>query len=100
LHCSQIANRANRTLGFIKSNLSSRNREVILPLYRALVRPHLEYAVQLWSPYFVRDIANIERIQRRATKLVEGMQGKCYQDRLKELGMYTLEKRRKRGGSD
>jgi len=97
LHCSQIANRANRTLGFIKSNLSSRNREVILPLYRALVRPHLEYAVQLWSPYFVRDIANIERIQRRATKLVEGMQGKCYQDRLKELGMYTLEKRRKRG---
>src|SRR5215813_14392956 len=97
LHCSQVAKRANQMLGFIKSSVSCRNREIILLLYRALVRPHLEYAVQLWSPYFVRDIANIERIQRRATKLVEGMQGKSCQDRLNELGMYTLEKRRKRG---
>src|SRR5215813_12186054 len=51
-HCSAMVKKANRMLGFIKSSISSRNKNVILPLYKSLVRPHLEYAVQFWSPHY------------------------------------------------
>jgi len=75
-HCSAMVKKANQMLGFIRASISSRNREVILPIYKSLVRPHLEYAVQFWSPHFRKDINNIEKIQRRATKLIETMAGK------------------------
>ena len=61
---------ANRALGFIARNFKYKNKELILPLYKSLVRPHLEYAVQFWSPYLRRDIDKIEKVQRRATKMI------------------------------
>ena len=95
--CRIAASKANQVLGMIRRNITYKDKSLIVPLYKAIVRPHLEYCIQAWSPYLRKDIDMLEKIQRRATKLIPGLRDLRYEERLKECGLTTLETRRLRG---
>ena len=95
--CIAVRNKANKILGFISRSVNNRSEEVILKLYLALVRPHLDYAVQFWSPYYRTDIDSLERVQRRMTKMIHNIRNLPYEERLKRLNLHSLERRRVRG---
>ena len=80
-HVTTVAAKANSRLGIIKRNFSVLSRDILLPLYLSLVRPILDYGAQAWSPYLIRDIQAIERVQRRATKLVPDLAHLPYETR-------------------
>ena len=96
-HIKEVVGRANRMLGMIRVSFACLNKKMFLNLYMALVRPLLEYCVQVWSPHLRKYIKLIEGVQRRATRLVPELRDLPYEERLKILKLTTLEERRVRG---
>ena len=93
-HCSAAVSKANRIFGMIKQNFNDRSKEVIILLYKSLVRSHLEYCCQIWNLNYNKDIDLVEGVHRRATKLITGIQNLADDDRVKRLGLMRLNTRR------
>ena len=94
---AKAAASANSMLGRIKRTFTCLDDTTLPALYKALVRPRMEFAIQAWSPYLQKDVKKLERVQRRATKLIPGLAHLTYENRLLHLNLTTLEKRRRRG---
>ena len=94
---SASVNKANQKLGIIRRTFAKLSPKMFIILYQMIVRPHLEYAVQLWAPHHQGLMNKIEAVQRRATKMVKGFNRLSYSERLKELDLMSTEARRTRG---
>ena len=95
-HIAKIVRKANQIVGMIRRIYEDRSKNNIVPLYKSLVRPHLEYCVQAWGPYLQQDINNIEGVQRRMTKMMREVEEEEYEQRLKKTKLMSLEMRRLR----
>ena len=95
--CGIAASKGNQILGLIRRTIMYKEKQLIVPLYKAIVRPHLEYCIQAWRPYRKKDIDKLERIQLRATKMIPELRDLSYESRLLQCGLTTLETRRLRG---
>ena len=91
--CCKASNEANRKLGMIKRGFKNKSKEIMLPLYKSMVRPHLDYCIQAWKPHLRKDVDRLKKVQRRATKMIEGLEGLDYLGRLRILNLTTLETR-------
>ena len=90
------SSKGNQILGLIRRNVTYKGKKLIIPLYKAIVRPHLEYCIQVWRPYH-KDIDMLEKIQRRATTMIPELRDHSYEEQLKECGLTTLETKQLRG---
>ena len=95
VQCRIAALKGNQILGLIRRTITYEEKQLIVLLYKAIVRPHLEYCIQAWRPYRKKDIDKLERIQRRATKMIPELRN--LESRLLQCGLTTLEIRRLRG---
>jgi ribonucleases P/MRP protein subunit RPP40 len=89
--CVTAAKNAKISLEMIKRNIDNQSKDVIVTLYKVLVRPKLEYFVQAWCPYFRKGIDVLERVQKRATKMIAGFRHLNYENRLIRTGLLPLE---------
>lgn len=96
-HISEKINKANSILGLITHTFEYKDESTIITLYKALVRPHLEFANQVWAPYLKKHVNSIENVQRRMTRLLPGMKDLSYPERLRKVKLPTLGYRRLRG---
>ena len=96
LQCANASRRASAVLTQISRAFMYRDKNTFLQLYKQFVRCHLEFAIPAWSPWLVSDIEILERVQKRAVRMIVGLHGRTYEEKLIELGLKTLESRRKR----
>jgi len=94
--CAKAYAKASRVLGMIGRNIRYKSTEVMLRLYKSMVRPHVEYCTAAWSPHYIKDKQLIEKIQRRFLKMIPGFKDLRYERGLKILRLNTLEERRNR----
>ena len=89
--CCIAASKGNQILGLIRRNITCKEKELIIPLGKAIVRPHLKYCIQAWRPHRKKDIDMLQQIQKRATKIILELRELSYEEHLKECGLTTLE---------
>ena len=95
--CAIAASKRNQIPGLVRRTIMYKEKQLIVPLYKAIVRPHLEYCIQAWRSYRKKDIDKLERTQQRATKMIPEFRDFSYESRLLQCGLTTLETRRLRG---
>ena len=95
--CRAAARKAHQLVGQAARAFSYRDKNNWIRIYKTYIRPHLEYAVQVWSPWHQKDIDALEDIQKRVLRMTSGLSSTLYHEQLKELGMMSLFERRKRG---
>ena len=96
LQCAKAAQKGNQVLGQLLRSFQCRDKEVLTQLYKVFVRPHLEYAIQAWCPYTVKDIEVLEKVQKRMVRQITSLRG-TYEEKLAKIGLPTLQERRMRG---
>ena len=96
-HIKGCVSKANRMIGIIKRTFSYINKDMFLLLYKTFVRPHLEYCPEVWNPHLSKHIDALEKVQRRATKLLPNLRDLPYEERLLKLKLFPLKDRRLRG---
>ena len=84
-------------VGLVKHTFSYMDKDMFMTVYKTLIRPLLEYSPQIWNPHYAKDITALEKVQRRATKMVPELSDMSYDERLKVLKLYLLKDRRLRG---
>ena len=94
--CEEAYSKASQMLGLINRTIQFKNPKVLLPLYKSIVRPHLEYCSAVWSPQYVKDKYLLERVQPRFSRMFPGLKSLPYEQRLNKLGLWTFEERRNR----
>ena len=97
LHIQSAISKANRMIGILRRTFTYLDKDIFLQLYKALIRPHVEYGNAVWYPHLKRQSAAIERVQRRATKIVGELKDLSYRERLQALKLMSLKTRRVRG---
>ena len=97
LQCMKAASSANRVLGMILKSFHYRNKQSLMPLYKALVRPKLEFGVAAWNPWHEGDIECLETVQKRMIRSLSNVRGTNYEEKIKDAGLTTLKERRERG---
>ena len=96
-HINSTIKKANRIAGLLVHTITNKTKEIMVPLFKALVRPILEYGNSVWSPYLKKHTESIEAVQRRFTKRIVGNHDLTYEQRLEKLNLPSLEFRRRRG---
>lgn len=95
-NCSKASKSANKIVGLIRRNIINKTQDEMLILYKTLIRPILDYCIPVWRPFLKKDIKQLERIQRRFSKMIIGCKKKNYEQRLEMLNLTTLEERHHR----
>ena len=96
LQCAKVISTANKVLRVIKRTYVHKSQSNIMYLYKSLVRPHLEYCFQAWHPHLQKDIDNIEKVQKRATRMIPEISSLSYDERLYKCSILSIEMRRLR----
>jgi len=95
-NCHAAYSKANQVLGMIRRTIRHKSKDILLPLYKTLVRPLIEYCTPAWSPHYCKVKALLEKVQHRFTRLIPGLKNMEYHERLDKLQLWTLEQRRNR----
>ena len=97
VQCEKAAKAANSALGLISRSFHYRTKSVLVPLYKTFVRPKLEYAGAVWSPWMQKDREVLEKVQQRFVRMLSDVKGESYEEKLKAVGLTSLSERRTRG---